>query len=67
MKMLSSKELPTYCSSDFILSLFFQPSVEGIKAFPGLQMHCHNYRHSNIFRGKRVVVVGASFSGRSFF
>ncbi|CAL8465411.1 g4947 [Coccomyxa elongata] len=39
------------------------PSVEGIEAFPGLQMHCHNYRHSDIFKGKRVVVVGASFSG----
>ncbi|BDA50060.1 Flavin-containing monooxygenase FMO GS-OX3 [Coccomyxa sp. Obi] len=39
------------------------PSVEGMDAFPGLQMHCHNYRHSDIFRGKRVVVVGASFSG----
>ena len=27
-------------------------------------MHSHDYRHPDIFQGKRVVIVGGSFSGR---
>jgi cation diffusion facilitator CzcD-associated flavoprotein CzcO len=40
-----------------------QPEVEGMRSFPGLQLHCHNYRHTHPFAGMRVLVVGASFSG----
>ena len=40
-----------------------QPVFAGMEGFPGLQMHCHNYRHADAFRDKRVLVVGASFSG----
>ncbi|EIE23106.1 FAD/NAD(P)-binding domain-containing protein [Coccomyxa subellipsoidea C-169] len=39
------------------------PDVEGLDDFPGLQMHCHNFRHAERFRDQTVVVVGASFSG----
>ena len=42
-----------------------QPHIEGMDSFPGLQMHCHNFRHSEPFRDQRVLVVGASFSGAS--
>ena len=38
-----------------------------MESFPGLQMHCHNYRHAELFQGNRVLVVGASFSGGSPF
>ena len=40
-----------------------QPDVAGMDAFPGLQMHCHNFRHNEPFRDQRVLVVGASYSG----
>ena len=43
-----------------------QPDIEGMESFPGLQMHCHNYRHAELFQGSRVLVVGASFSGEVF-
>lgn len=37
--------------------------VPGMASWPGLQLHSHNYRSSQPFAGKRVLVVGASFSG----
>lgn len=40
-----------------------QPDIAGIDSFPGKQLHCHNFRHNEPFRGERVLVVGASFSG----
>jgi len=40
-----------------------QPDIPGIDSFPGKQLHCHNFRHNEPFRGERVLVVGASFSG----
>lgn len=39
------------------------PEYEGRDSFTGLQMHSHNYRTPDRFVGKRVVVVGAAFSG----
>jgi hypothetical protein len=39
------------------------PQVEGAATFPGLQMHSHNYRQPDGFRGQTVLVVGASNSG----
>lgn len=39
------------------------PDVSGIRSFPGVQVHCHNYRTKHRFTGLRVLVVGASFSG----
>ena len=41
------------------------PQVAGMDAFPGLQMHCHNFRTAARFTGLHVLVVGASFSGAS--
>ncbi len=40
-----------------------QPDIAGMDAFPGLQLHCHNFRHNEPFRDQRVLVVGASYSG----
>lgn len=42
------------------------PQVDGIDSFLGLQMHAHNYRTNAIFAGKRVMVIGSSFSGGLF-
>jgi len=40
------------------------PFFPGQDEFPGLQMHSHNYRKPRpAFTGKRVVIVGAAFSG----
>ncbi|KAK9808000.1 hypothetical protein WJX73_002005 [Symbiochloris irregularis] len=39
------------------------PNVPGLHSFPGKQIHCHNYRDKHRFKGQRVLVVGASFSG----
>lgn len=39
------------------------PQVEGAATFPGLQMHSHNYRQPDGFKGQTVMVVGASNSG----
>lgn len=39
------------------------PEWPGQDTFPGIQMHSHNYRDPTGFVRKRVVVVGAAFSG----
>lgn len=39
------------------------PNFTGQDVFPGFQMHSHNYRRPEEFIGKRVVLVGAAFSG----
>ncbi|KDD74985.1 flavin-containing monooxygenase [Helicosporidium sp. ATCC 50920] len=39
------------------------PDYPGEADFPGFIMHSHNYRQPEPFRGKTVVVVGASLSG----
>lgn len=39
------------------------PTYEGQDGFSGVQMHSHNYRRPDNFVGKRVVVIGAAFSG----
>eukprot|EP00877_Chromochloris_zofingiensis_P007431 jgi/Chrzof1/2941/Cz12g05080.t1 len=39
------------------------PGVRGLHAFPGHQLHCHNYRSAEEFEGQVVMVVGASISG----
>lgn len=41
------------------------PDVKGIDDFPGLQMHAHNYRSAAMFTSQTVIVVGASFSGKT--
>ena len=38
------------------------PSFEGIETFPGRVMHAHDYRDAREFEGKRILVVGASYS-----
>ncbi len=39
------------------------PDLPGMDAFPGRQLHCHNFRTPAAFTGETVMVVGASFSG----
>jgi len=39
------------------------PQFPGFDVFPGLQTHSHNYRRPEEFTGKKVVLVGAAFSG----
>lgn len=41
----------------------YEPQYEGRDAFKGKQLHSQEYRDPDEFRGKRVVVVGASNSG----
>ena len=38
------------------------PEFEGIERFPGRVMHAHDYRDAREFAGRRVLVVGASYS-----
>lgn len=37
--------------------------VPGMDAWAGVQLHSHNFRGAAAFKGQRVLVVGASFSG----
>jgi thioredoxin reductase len=39
------------------------PQFPGFNIFPGQQIHSHNYRRPEEFTGKKVVLVGAAFSG----
>lgn len=39
------------------------PEIDGQDAFPGRQMHSHNYRENSSFHGQTVIVIGASASG----
>ena len=38
------------------------PDFPGLKKFPGRVMHSHNFRDAREFKGKRVLLVGASYS-----
>uniref|UniRef100_A0ACD5UCP2 Uncharacterized protein n=1 Tax=Avena sativa TaxID=4498 RepID=A0ACD5UCP2_AVESA len=40
------------------------PSIEGMEAWTGRQMHSHSYRTPEPFRGEVVVVVGCGESGK---
>ncbi len=38
------------------------PYFEGLEAFPGRVMHAHDFRSANEFAGKRLLMVGSSYS-----
>jgi trimethylamine monooxygenase len=38
------------------------PYFEGIEAFPGRVMHAHDFRSANEFTGKRMLMIGSSYS-----
>jgi trimethylamine monooxygenase len=38
------------------------PYFEGLEAFPGRVMHAHDFRSANEFTGKRMLLVGSSYS-----
>lgn len=42
----------------------YEPVIPGLISFPGMVMHSHNYRHPEVFQGKRVVILGAAASGQ---
>lgn len=39
------------------------PKFEGSEAFKGKQIHAHDYRSSELFKGEKVLVIGAGPSG----
>ena len=41
----------------------FVPALPGFESFPGIALHSHNYRRSEAFAGRRVVILGSSVSG----
>ncbi|XP_069108584.1 uncharacterized protein [Argopecten irradians] len=42
----------------------YVPEIEGVDEFQGDVSHSHNYRTPEIYKGKNVVILGASFSGQ---
>ena len=38
------------------------PHFPGIESFPGRVMHSHDLREWSEFKGKRILVIGASYS-----
>lgn len=38
------------------------PEFEGLAMFPGRVMHAHDFRSANEFSGKRLLIVGSSYS-----
>jgi trimethylamine monooxygenase len=38
------------------------PYFEGVETFPGRVMHAHDFRSANEFSGKRLLIVGSSYS-----
>ena len=38
------------------------PQFPGIESFPGRVMHAHDFRSADEFKGKDVLIVGASYS-----
>ena len=38
------------------------PTFAGIEKFPGRVMHAHDFREANEFAGKKLLLVGASYS-----
>jgi len=38
------------------------PSFQGIEKFPGRVMHAHDFRDASEFSGKRLLLIGASYS-----
>jgi len=38
------------------------PTFQGIEKFPGRVMHAHDFREANEFTGKRVLLIGSSYS-----
>ncbi|OWF36756.1 dimethylaniline monooxygenase [N-oxide-forming] 1-like isoform X2 [Mizuhopecten yessoensis] len=42
----------------------YSPEVDGLDKFKGEVLHSHNYRIPEYFKDKKVVILGASFSGQ---
>jgi len=38
------------------------PTFDGIEKFPGRVMHAHDFREANEFAGKRLLLIGSSYS-----
>lgn len=55
----------------FLILLFYShyalplyPTIPGMEEFKGQVVHSHDYRSPEVFRGKRVVCLGAAASGQ---
>jgi dimethylaniline monooxygenase (N-oxide forming) len=46
-----------------IFSKAVHPKIPGLETFAGLQIHAKDYKNPSLFKGKKVVVIGNSFSG----
>lgn len=72
MFTLTSEDLPSHTRSteqfDYVIvstghfSVPNTPTFDGIESFPGRVMHAHDFRDAQEFTGKRLLVVGASYS-----
>ena len=69
IKCTDSNEAVHDCAFDAVVICnghYSEPRIAtkpGMDEFPGLMMHSHNYREPKPFKGKRVVIIGASNSG----
>ena len=41
----------------------FFPQISGLKDFQGEVIHSHDYKSAERFKGKKVIVIGGSFTG----
>lgn len=72
MFTLTSEDLPSHARNseqfDYVIvstghfSVPNTPAFEGIESFPGRVLHAHDFRDAQEFTGKRLLVVGASYS-----
>ncbi len=68
-RVVQSQETEVFDAVVCCVGTYHAPNLldlEGIRTFPGRQMHCHSYRRNTCFKDESVLVVGASFSGTSF-
>lgn len=66
-KALTSKVLPSE-EFDYVMvasghySVPYVPTYPGVEKFPGRVMHSHDFRDACEFKGKTILIVGASYS-----
>jgi len=61
-KVLPSEEFDYVMCASGHYSVPFVPEYPGVEKFPGRVMHSHDFRDAVEFEGKRLLVVGSSYS-----
>merc|ERR1712045_290207 len=61
-KVLPSEEFEYVMCASGHYSVPFVPEYPGVEKFPGRVMHSHDFRDAVEFEGKRLLVVGSSYS-----